>query len=86
MRYIHLRVEMIKLSELRQKRMELMEQIEEIKGKNKKSADQQPQIINSEYSGGNKIIRKFFVEKWKIFGDLRGIFSYDIVYNLSFTK
>uniref|UniRef100_A0A915MA59 Hexosyltransferase n=1 Tax=Meloidogyne javanica TaxID=6303 RepID=A0A915MA59_MELJA len=53
MRYIHLRVEMIKLSELRQKRMELMEQIEEIKGKNKKSADQQPQIINSEYSGAS---------------------------------
>uniref|UniRef100_A0A915NM15 Hexosyltransferase n=1 Tax=Meloidogyne floridensis TaxID=298350 RepID=A0A915NM15_9BILA len=52
MRYIHLSVEMIKLSELRQKRMELMEQIEEIKGKNKKIADQQPQIINSEYSGG----------------------------------
>lgn len=53
MRYIHLRVEMIKLSELRQKRMELMEQIEEIKGKNKKSADQQPQIINSEYSASS---------------------------------
>ncbi|CAK5064836.1 unnamed protein product [Meloidogyne enterolobii] len=53
MRYIHLRVEMIKLSELRQKRMELMEQIEEIKGKSKKIADQQPLILNSEYSGAS---------------------------------
>uniref|UniRef100_A0A915N3F2 Hexosyltransferase n=1 Tax=Meloidogyne javanica TaxID=6303 RepID=A0A915N3F2_MELJA len=53
MRYIHLRVEMIKLSELRQKRIELMEQIEEIKGKNKKIVDQQPQIINSEYSASS---------------------------------
>ncbi|KAL7078846.1 hypothetical protein ACQ4LE_002769 [Meloidogyne hapla] len=53
MRFIHLRAEMIKLSELRQKRMELLEQLEEIIKKHKIMTEQQPQIINSEYLATN---------------------------------
>ncbi|KAF7633085.1 Hexosyltransferase [Meloidogyne graminicola] len=48
MRFIHLRAKMLKLSELRQKRMEILEQLEKIKLKEQLITEQkQSQIINS---------------------------------------